>query len=259
MQIRGIEVHHYDQGTGDAILFLHGWGSSFSLFLPFMESLSAYRRVCALDFPGFGSTEEPPTGWYVDDFADFVVEFVRKLGITSLTLVGHSFGGRVIIKLANRKNLPFTIQRIVLTGSAGIKPKATPRQKIRARVYKMGSWLFNAPLIRRMNPDLIENWRRSHGSADYRNATPRMRDCLVKVLGEDLTPLLPGISCPTLLVWGENDQDTPLSDGRLMERLIPDAGLVALKGAGHYAFVEQGYAFGRILDSFLGIERQVER
>jgi pimeloyl-ACP methyl ester carboxylesterase len=95
-----------------------------------------------------------------------------------------------------------------------------------------------------------------NASADYRNATPRMRECLVKTVNEDLTPCLPSIRCPTLLIWGENDSETPLSDAGVMEKLIPDAGLVVLKNAGHYSFLDQSYAFGRVLDSFLNIKRQ---
>mgnify|MGYP005765608411 FL=1 len=81
-----------------------------------------------------------------------------------------------------------------------------------------------------------------------------MRQCLVRVVNEDLTHLLPSIKVPTLLVWGENDTDTPLSDAHLMEKLIPGAGLVTLKNAGHYAFLEQQYTFNRVVCSFLKID-----
>jgi pimeloyl-ACP methyl ester carboxylesterase len=80
-----------------------------------------------------------------------------------------------------------------------------------------------------------------------------MRECLVKAINEDLTPCLPSISCPTLLIWGENDTATPLEHAKTMEKLIPDAGLVVLKKAGHYSFLDQSYTFGKVLDSFLEI------
>jgi pimeloyl-ACP methyl ester carboxylesterase len=82
-----------------------------------------------------------------------------------------------------------------------------------------------------------------------------MRECLVKIVNEDLTSCLPAISVPTLIIWGENDTTMPLTAARTMERLIPDSGLVILKSAGHYPFLDQGYAFGKVLDSFLNITR----
>jgi pimeloyl-ACP methyl ester carboxylesterase len=74
---------------------------------------------------------------------------------------------------------------------------------------------------------------------------------LVLVVNEDLRHLLPRIQAPTLLVWGENDQDTPLADELLMEKLMPDAEWVILKGAGHYAYLEQAAVFCRIVETFL--------
>ena len=89
------------------------------------------------------------------------------------------------------------------------------------------------------------------GSADYKNASPVMRQTMVRALNEDLTPLLSGIRVPTLLIWGENDTATPLSDGQRMEKSIPDAGLVVLKGAGHFAFAERWGQCRRVLDAFI--------
>jgi hypothetical protein len=99
-------------------------------------------------------------------------------------------------------------------------------------------------------PELLEKLRVKFGSADYVAASPMMRQCLVKVVNEDLTHLLPGIKAPTLLVWGENDTATPLSDAKKMEAEIPDAGLAIIKNAGHFSFVEQPVIFGSIMASF---------
>ncbi|MDR0649716.1 MAG: alpha/beta hydrolase, partial [Synergistaceae bacterium] len=133
---------------------------------------------------------------------------------------------------------------------------ATLRGKLRACLYRVVKGVISAEAVKKKFPLLLERWRMKNGSEDYRNATPRMRECLVKAVNEDLTRHLPEIKCPTLLIWGENDAATPLADAKIMERLIPDAGLVALKNAGHYPFLDQGYAFGKVLDSFLGVRRQ---
>jgi pimeloyl-ACP methyl ester carboxylesterase len=82
-----------------------------------------------------------------------------------------------------------------------------------------------------------------------------MRGTLVRIVNEDLQPLLPTLNLPVLLIWGEKDTDAPLEDGRLMERLIPDAGLVVFEGAGHYAYLEQPGRFCRIVEVFLRDEQ----
>ena len=95
--------------------------------------------------------------------------------------------------------------------------------------------------------------QKKKGSADYKSASPVMRGCLVKVVNEDLTYLLKDITKPTLLIWGTADDATPISDGELMEKLIPDAGLVRLNGCGHYSWLNDPYTFNAVLKSFLNI------
>ncbi|MDR1108295.1 MAG: alpha/beta hydrolase [Spirochaetaceae bacterium] len=237
------------------MLFLHGWGADFSSFTPFLEALSPYYRVCALDLPGFGQSDEPPAAWAVDDYGDFVLDFMARRGIREVSLIAHSFGGRIAIKLAARKELPVTLKRIVLVNSAGILPKKTLRQRLRGVTYRGVKRIISAGGMQKRFPGLSDWWRKKHGSPDYVNATPRMRECLVRAVTEDLTPCLPRISCPALLIWGAEDQETPLADGKRMEHLIPDAGLVILEKAGHYSFLDQPFVFGRVLDSFLNIKR----
>jgi pimeloyl-ACP methyl ester carboxylesterase len=78
-----------------------------------------------------------------------------------------------------------------------------------------------------------------------------MRAILSKVVNEDLKHVMPNIKAPTLLIWGENDTATPLSDAKTMEKLIPDAGLVSFAGCGHYSFLDNPVQFAAVLTSFL--------
>ncbi|MEG0615373.1 MAG: alpha/beta hydrolase, partial [Oscillospiraceae bacterium] len=165
-----------------------------------------------------------------------------------------SFGGRVIIKLANRQNLPFEIKKIILVDSAGILPKKTAKKRFKQRIFKLSKGFFSLGIIKKIFPNALENLRKKNGSADYNAASPLMRQTLVKVVNEDLENLLPTIKQSTLLIWGENDVATPLCDGQKMEQLIADSGLVTVKNAGHYSFLEQWYTVQRVLNSFLGIK-----
>ncbi len=101
-------------------------------------------------------------------------------------------------------------------------------------------------------PDAVEEMRRKRGSSDYNNATPLMRTTLVKVVNEDLEPLIHLVKCPTLLIWGDLDTATPIEDARRMEELIADAGLVVCEGAGHFSYAEQPAKANGALQAFFG-------
>ena len=118
----------------------------------------------------------------------------------------------------------------MLVDSAGILPKKSMKQKFKTRLYKIGRRFLSIGVVKKLYPDALENYRRSHGSADYNSATPVMRQTLVKVVNEDLEPLLSSIeTAAVLLIWGDMDTATPLSDARIMEDRIKDSGLVVVK------------------------------
>ncbi|MBQ7835794.1 MAG: alpha/beta hydrolase [Clostridia bacterium] len=251
--VDGIKTSYIDVGSGEAVLMLHGWGSKKELFDNIIQPVSEKYRVIAPDFPGFGSTDEPGEVWCVDDFVRWTVKFVSSLELKKIILLGHSFGGRVVIKMASREDLPFEIDKIILTGSAGIMPKRSLSYKIKVGSYKLGKKFLMLPPVKALFPDALENMQKKRGSADYAAASHVMRGCLVRVVNEDLRDYLPGIKQSTLLIWGTEDDATPVSDGELMEKLIPDAGLVKLKGAGHYSWLNDPYTFIAVLKSFLNI------
>lgn len=252
IRIDDILTNYIDKGDGDVILLLHGWGSNITLFDGIVKILSASHRVIALDMPGFGKTPEPSEAWCVDDYVDFVAKFINCLNIRELSILAHSFGGRVLFKLNAKKALPLVINKAVLIDSAGIMPKKSLRQKISLRMYKAARAVMSTKALRFLYPDAVENMRKKRGSADYNNATPTMRATLVKVVNEDLKPLIPELKCPTLLIWGDKDTATPISDAKLMEQLIPDSGLVVCEGAGHYSFLEQPVKAHGALQAFFG-------
>ena len=239
-KIDSITVNYIDEGKGDAVLLLHGWGANITLYAGIIQVLArSGHRVIALDMPGFGKTSEPSGPWCVDEYVDFVMKFIDSFGLTHFSVVVHSFGGRVFFKMNARENLPFTIEKAVLIDSAGILPKKSFRQKVSLRCYKIGRAVMSTKVLHFLYPDAVDNMRRRRGSADYNSATPTMRATLVRVVNEDLEPLMHLVKCPTLLIWGDQDTATPLSDAKRMEELIPDAGLVVCEGAGHFSFAEQ--------------------
>lgn len=251
INVNGYEIAYQITGQGeDTVVILQGWGTEFATYNSVAACISDRYRVVQFDFPGFGASDEPREPWAVEDYANFFLDLMAALGIQKATLLGHSYGGRVIIRLAARESLPFTIERIVLVDSAGILPKKTWKQKMKIRRYKLLKKIVNLKLVYAICPRLIDEWRNSQGSADYRNASPMMRQCLVKAVNEDLTELLPKIQQDTLLIWGDLDTATPIADAKLMEEKIPGAGLAVIPGTGHFSFLENPALFRSIMQAY---------
>ncbi len=249
--VDGLRIRYIDRGSGrQTVLLLHGWGVDGSIYHLITDHLSAYCRVVVPDLPGFGGSQEPPRPWTPAEYGDLVLAFCEQLGITEAVLMGHSNGGRILLELLSREHCPLAVRKAVLIGCAGIPAKHSAKYYARVYMFKLLKAIFSLPGTRHLFPDAVDKARRRFGSSDYRQASPVMRQSMVLALGTDCTPLLPRIKASTLLIWGRNDTATPLRDGQLMERRIPDAGLVVLEG-GHYAFAEQFPQCRRVLDSFL--------
>lgn len=252
INIDDINVNYVVKGEGDNILLLHGWGSNIKLFDNMINHLSNSHKVYALDMPGFGESEEPKEAWDVDKYVDFVINFIESMNISTLSILGHSFGGRVIIKMVNRENLTFNVDKLILVDSAGIKPIMQNKKTFKGTMYKFLKSVVSIKFMKKIFPNALNSLKCKFGSEDYRNATPIMRDTLVKVVNEDLKELLPNIKQSTLLIWGDKDEATPISDAHTMNELIQDSGIVTVENAGHYSFLENPILVNSVLDSFLG-------
>lgn len=258
-QIDGLKIYYRDEGAGPLLVLLHGWGSNVDLFDGVFRFASKKYHVVGMDMPGFGKSDEPDTSWEVSDFVDFVIHFIKELypDEKEIMFLGHSMGGRVIIKMIGTKDesdLGFRIPRVILTDSAGIKPVPSGKQSGKTKRYKLYKNILTKTGIAKVFPGTMEALRKKFGSADYAAASPIMRGSLVKVVNEDLAPYMPKVNMPALLIWGDQDTATPLSDGQQMEKLMPEAGLAVIPGAGHYSFLDNAYMYNKILGSFLKID-----
>ncbi|MCH3967741.1 MAG: alpha/beta hydrolase [Atopobiaceae bacterium] len=254
INIDGYSVNYKVSGDGPrTAVMLQGWGTTLEVYDSVASAIDSDYRFVQLDLPGFGKSDEPREPWDVDAYADFFCKFMAALDIREATLIGHSYGGRVIIKLAAREDLPFTIRDIVLIDSAGIVPEKSFSQRMRVKRYKALKGVASNKVVYALFPELIDDWRQHQGSEDYRNASPIMRRCLVLAVNEDLRDLFPKVGQDVLLVWGDLDTATPIGDAKLMEQGIPGAGLVVLEGAGHFSFLEQPTRFACVLREFLKV------
>ncbi len=220
------------------LLCLHGWGGSKESFTELRAALrGADVQILTPDLPGFGKEPEPVRPWTVTDYAEWVERWVEKqlrsLSASSLTtdrsplttifLLGHSHGGRIALKIAYRGKMK--IKHLFLCAAAGIRHKQTLKRTLGLALAKPGKVLLSLPGLKQLDTlgkKALYKLLRVH---DYENASPIMRQTMVNVTQEDLTPLLPHITIPTDIFWGTKDTMTPVADGKLMHERIKKSAL----------------------------------
>lgn len=247
--IENMNINYICVGKGENILVLHGWGANIDTIMPIVNLLKDHFKVYALDLPGFGKSDKPEFPFNSQDYSRIVKKFMDLMEIKKATLIGHSFGGKVSIILA--VNHPERVERLVLIDSAGIPPKRSIKYYLKVYSFKILKFIYKLVFAWNKKEEKMEAFYRRFGSADYRNADGVMRKTLVKVVNEDLRPILKKVSCPALLIWGDKDEDTPIYMGKIMEKEIPDSSLVVLERAGHYSYLDDYFKFAAVLNAFL--------
>jgi pimeloyl-ACP methyl ester carboxylesterase len=247
LDIQGIPTRCRSVGRGPAVLVLHGWGASIEAVGSIVSALEGACTVHAVDLPGFGQTGLPPRPWGVEDYSEWTRALLAVLDLPRVSIVGHSHGGRIALHLAAHH--PELIDRLVLVDAAGIRAPRTLRWYRRVAMAKLAKHVLNrlGPGGRALGCRLVGRT----ASADYAATAEVLRPTFNRLVSTDITPLLSQVRASTLLIWGEEDQDTPLRDGETMQRLIPDAGLVVFEGAGHFAYADQPQRFGVVVRHFL--------
>ena len=235
-KVKNININYKQYGMGTDVVLLHGWGQNIQMMEPLGNLLQDKHRVTIIDLPGFGLSEEPDYAYSVYDYVSLLEELFRELGILKPTMIGHSFGGRLSIIYASRNET----EKMVLFGSPCVRHEYKSFKQTVFKTLKKVKIL--APLA-----NIMKNFV---GSTDYKNASNVMREVLVKTVNEDLSACAKMVKCPTLLIWGENDEAVPVSEAKELESLLSDGALIVLPGT-HYCYLENLGQVGNILDSFL--------
>ncbi len=234
--LKDVEVNYIQYGKGKDVILLHGWGQNIEMMKFIGDRLENFR-ITIIDFPGFGDSSEPPFPWTVSDYTDLLYKLVKELKIKKPIIMGHSFGGRVAIKYASM----YDVEKLVLFAS----PFNDNNDQLSTKT-KILKGLKRLPGMNKIG-EFMKNFI---GSSDYKKASPTMRQVLVNAINEDLSNDAKKIVCPTLLIWGTNDEAVPVSEAKKLEKLIDDAALIVLPGT-HYAYIENIDRVMRILDNFL--------
>ena len=212
---------------------MHGWGGSISSFRALADRLSAEFTVTLIDLYGFGDTPHPDHPLTLDDYAHGVEELLDALDIEDCIMIGHSFGGRVAMRLAARS---IRVRALVLIDSAGIPPRRSLRYYVKVLSYKFVRKLGYTP--------------RRAGSMDYAALSGPMQRTFVNVVNDDNRKDASLISLPTLLLWGDKDRDTPLYMCRKLHSLLRNSEVVVISGAGHFSYLERPEYAYRVVRAF---------
>lgn len=212
------------------IVFLHGFGGGFSSFAEIAEKLKSRYRCLLISF----FDAEPDVPLKLDDYVNYVSELLENSKAQKIIVVGHSFGGRVAMRLACQGEC----DKLILVDSAGLKPKRGLKYYFKVYSYKIKKRL-------KMNVD-------NFGSADYRSLSPVMKKTFINIVNTYQDQELEQIVVPTLLFWGEKDKETPLRFAKKMKKNIKNSKLIIAESCGHFSYLQAKDLFYNCLRSFCG-------
>lgn len=244
--VQDIAVEYANEGKGPTVVFLHGWQDNLHTFDGLVRRLADSRRIIRLDLPGFGESESPKTAWDLDNYVRFTVDFINKLNIQVDVLVGHSFGGRIAIKGVAAGIIK--TNKIILIASAGIAKKNLLRNsvlKILAKIIGLATYI--PPLVFWREKIRVKLY--TVIGSDYSRAGA-LKETFLRIVGEDLVSSAGKIAKPTLLIWGSDDTETPLSDGKRLSKLIHNSKLKVISGAGHLIHREKPEEVAALIKNF---------
>ena len=236
---RNININYIRYGNidGQSVVLLHGWGQNIEMMKPVGDNLTD-NDVVIIDLPGHGKSEEPKEIWELKDFVQMIYELLKSLNIQNPILIGHSFGGKISLLYASM----YPVKKLILFGSP-FKVKKNPNS-LKVRTLKK---LKTLPGLNK----LAETMKKHIGSTDYKNASPMMRDILVRHVNTDITEDVKKIKCPTIIIWGTNDQAVPIEDAYELEKLITDSAVIPYDGCTHYAYLERLNQTNAIIKNFI--------
>jgi len=217
--------------TNPPVLILHGWGIGSDAWIKTAEKI-AHRGywIVVPDMPGFGKTPPPPQAWSFNDYIAWIKNFVKTIQLDKFILIGHSFGGALSAKFAAVN--PQMTTKLVLCDAAVIRRhRLGYRQKIAQFFAKNKQISRKLPL--KLYPFLRKVVYRIGGAKDYAMAQGVMVQVFKNVSEYDSLEYCRQIITPTLIIWGDKDKETPLSDANEINKAIAASKLEIIKGAGH--------------------------
>ncbi len=245
-KIGNLRINYKIRGEGRALLILHGWGGSSESWAQVQKALSLKYKVICPDLPGFGKSDSPHEPWDVSDYTEWTMNFLDYLKINKFFLVGHSFGGRIAIKVSaeNAEMIP----KMVLCSPAGVLGKPNAKNRIIKFLVKTGKKLFFLNILKKLARKIVYLLLRKR---DYVRSKGVMKETFKKVIKEDLSFYLPKIKAKTLIIWGKRDRMISVNQSHFFKEKIRDAKLRILPKRGHSPHLEEPEELAGLIVNFL--------
>jgi len=251
--IDNLKVNYKIAGQGEPVLIIHGWGGSSDSWVKVQENIAKnnFKVVCP-DLPGFGKSPNPPVSWGIDDYINFISDFVKEVGLEKFFLVGHSFGGGLATKFTAL--YPKKVKALVLCDAAVVRSnkKLNFRQKVAYALTKNSYAIFSNSFFKRtVYPWAQKVVYKIAGTHDYYLAKGTMKETFQKISSEDLSKFAIQIKVPTLVIWGRQDKTLPIEDGIALKRLIPNSKAEFLEDVDHSPHRKKPEELSNIIINFI--------
>ncbi len=248
IEIDGIQINETIIGDGQPLVMLHGWGANIKLLQPLADKLVTYGyQIFMFDHLGFGESQDPPYPYTIFDYANFCVKYFDYHKLDKTHIFGHSFGGRLSLILGS--DYAHRINKIVISDGAGLVTPTPIHKQIRLKSYKSIRDSLYKVGAKSLADALRDKYNQRYASTDFQQVSGVMRQTFINVVNQDLLDYARRISVPTVLIWGDKDEDTPLWQGQKLAESIPDSALIIHEGAGHYAYLDFPDKTARIMDA----------
>lgn len=216
---------------------MHGYLSSSKSFILQSQFFKQYFNVYIPDLKGFGENADMPFPYSLDDYVNEVKDYIKENGLNRPHVIAHSFGGRIVLKMLYRDNAVF--DKVVLTDTAGLKPKTTAKKFFKQTAFKV--------LKRFVKREKLLKFY----SADYKALNSTMKESFKLIVGEHLDYTLKDIHNQTLIIFGKEDKDTPLYMAKKLRKNLDNSKLLILDKAGHFSFLDKPLQFNLEVREFL--------
>jgi pimeloyl-ACP methyl ester carboxylesterase len=268
VKVHDVRVNYVDIGNGPPVVFVHGLSGCWQNWLENIPQFARRHRVVAIDLSGFGESELPQEEISIPGYGRFIDAFLGTIGLEHAALVGNSMGGFVAAETAISH--PSRVEKLVLVAAAGgptLSERGSQDEKRLLRAARLlaplaaGAFARREHLVRRPRLRQLLLWKVARHPDRLRPelcfevasgaGKPGFIDALQAILHYDFRDRIPEIRCPTLIVWGRDDEIVPVPDAFEYERLIPDARAVIFEDTGHVPMLERPARFNSIVEEFL--------
>lgn len=250
-----LHVDVFGKEDGPPILMLHGWGSSAELMRPAAAGLETTFRIHNVDLPGHGKSPQPPDEWGAPEYAEIIDTYAKQNNLSDIPVIAHSNGGRISLYMASDDRYNDLFSRLLLIAPSGIKPKRSLSWYLKTAWIRLIKFPFTI-LPQRFREHGL-NWLRTTiywrlaASTDYQNTSGVMRGTFVKTVTHHLDNQVGKIEKPTLIIWGDKDDQISKDQMERLHAAISNSELSIFPGAGHYAYLDAPADYQATASSFL--------